>query len=215
VHTNSNNNTWLRRKLLEAVGASRRFYAAANRTGRAKGARRSPAAPGPAAQARPRKAAPPPVAPAAEAAPQHAYPLHHAAPASRVLPAGSPRALAQRMRAVRVHPAAGSTTALEQAEGGLPFYFQHQQQQQLDALPHRTHLYADVLSYAPPHPSSDDGATCSDHSGSEGHPAALAPRGMRLESPTSAVAAAMQQQAELLQALPAAAAAPRGAYTFG
>ncbi len=110
MHTNSNNNTWLRRKLLEAVGASRRFYSAANKTGRSKARKAEGGAGGDRKRVRRDRrpagevAAAAPSTPAAAAAAQgaaaaapaaHHHPAAHAGPA---LPAGSPRALSQRLR---------------------------------------------------------------------------------------------------------------------
>ncbi|KAL4421999.1 hypothetical protein ABPG77_005429 [Micractinium sp. CCAP 211/92] len=181
VHTNSNNNTWLRRKLLEAVGASRRFYAAANRTGRPKQRRAhvdSCHGGAAAAAAKPRS-------PKAAHAPQHgvqrcaAQQVHHAVAPGPALPAGSPRALAARRRAAAAGSAAGLADAAHSAH----------------PAPRHHYLLGSGSRFPPSQQSSEGGGACSE--GSEGHPRALAPRAALdagppsgSSTPTSACAAA-------------------------
>lgn len=201
VHTNSNNNTWLRRKLLEAVGASRRFYAAANRTGRPK-QRRAHADAGHAGAAA-AAAAKPRAAPRAAQAVQHcaqrgaAVHPHHTVAPGPALPAGSPRALAARRRAAT----AGSATGLADAVHGAH-------------LPPRHHyLLGSGTRFAPSQLSSEDGEACSE--GSEVHPRALAPRA-QLDAgppscsgtPTSACVAAQPPPYSSMYAPPPPAAIP-------
>ena len=191
MHTNSNNNTWLRRKLLEAVGASRRFYSAAAKTGRAK-ARKPEGAAGEAKRSRRARkaggeAAMPPGTPGAPvAAAAAAPPAHAAAPAGPVLPAGSPRALTQRLR---------------QRSFAEPHYPQH--------CTHRMMLQQ-VHAATPPFPYTQppaaaaaaeeeegEGGTSSGRSGSDVHPSRpLAPHGS-LDSvgPASPFAAGAQRRA--------------------
>lgn len=202
VHTNSNNNTWLRRKLLEAVGASRRFYAAANRTGRPK-QRRAPADGGAALAPKPRT---PKAAPALLAcAPQHCsqrsaaqHHHHHAMAPGPALPAGSPRALAARRRSAA---AAGSAAGLaDAAHASHP-------------APRHHYLLCSGSRLAPSRQSSEGGEALSE--GSEAHPRALAPHapldaGLPSGSgtPTSAFAAARAPSYRGLHASPHPPAIP-------
>jgi hypothetical protein len=220
VTTNSNNNTWLRRKLLEAVGASRRFYNAASKAGGRPKARRAPAAPSAAPAAT--VAAPAEGSHAAAAAfavkgpthyvihqmpaqlqlhhhqqahqqphqQQHSgsssaslhntqphQPHHHhlAAAPGPALPAGSPRALVQRMRAAQQqhHPAAAAHHYLAEPQR---HFFQPLHQQQSSE-------------------EEEGGDTCSEEAGAAEaqHPRALAPHhghsSPDCSSPTSVFAA--------------------------
>ncbi|KAL4440305.1 hypothetical protein ABPG75_003306 [Micractinium tetrahymenae] len=205
VHTNSNNNTWLRRKLLEAVGASRRFYAAANRTGRPK-PRRTPADGGASGAAAAVAAKPraPKAAHAATHSAQHSAQRgtaqHHRAVApGPALPAGSPRALAARRRAAT----AGSATGLADAAHGV----------HAPPPPRHHYLLGSCSRFAPSQQSSEAGETCSE--GSEAHPRALAPHAPLATSPsscggtpTSAFAAAQPLPYHSLYAPPQPAAIP-------
>ena len=209
VHTNSNNNTWLRRKLLEAVGASRRFYAAAaSRAGRSRpkkasadgGSHATAAAPKPRApkahhaephvlHCRGGQAAPPSFGSHGSAGGGHV--AHHVLPPGPALPAGSPRALSHRPR----RAALGSASALGDAShygaasygaacfGGAPY----PAYPQAPCQPQRRQCYV-----YPAAQHSDD--TCSGSVGSEAHPAAIgSPRSWDSTSPTSAFAAAHPQ----------------------
>ncbi|PSC67176.1 hep_Hag family [Micractinium conductrix] len=226
VHTNSNNNTWLRRKLLEAVGASRRFYAAAaSRAGRSRpkkasadgGSHATAAAPKPRApkahhaephvlHCRGGQAAPPSFGSHGSAGGGHV--AHHVLPPGPALPAGSPRALSHRPR----RAALGSASALGDAShygaasygaacfGGAPY----PAYPQAPCQPQRRQCYV-----YPAAQHSDD--TCSGSVGSEAHPAAIgSPRSWDSTSPTSAFAAAHPQP--LMH--PSAAAMPsNGSYS--
>lgn len=199
VHTNSNNNTWLRRKLLEAVGASRRFYTAANKTGRPKARRdggdkasgggvskapkahsRSPRAQKVAASTGPQKPAV-----SSTAAP-------HAPPPGPALPAGSPRALSQRLR----QRSYGDTHFPNHFRSVLAQAAQQQEEQADCPHPPSAGPYYTLPAAAQPHYSDQDTATGSERSGTEQHPRALAPFGSAYEgsSPTSAFAAPSLQQ---------------------
>ncbi|KAI3431501.1 hypothetical protein D9Q98_004552 [Chlorella vulgaris] len=183
VTTNSNNNTWLRRKLLEAVGASRRFYNASNRTGRPKASRRSPASSSGGATPKPRKQQAVPAMPTTPTASPTA--LHHPAFAvGPALPAGSPRALMQRMRSTAA--ASGSTTALNDAHAASPRHAHHQLQHAFLPTP-RFQRYTSQRAQSS---EEEGGASSNRSSGDDTHPRALRPAGAVLDcaSPTCASA---------------------------
>jgi hypothetical protein len=183
VTTNSNNNTWLRRKLLEAVGASRRFYNASNRTGRPKASRRSPASSSGGATPKPRKQQAVPAMPTTPTACPTA--LHHPAFAvGPALPAGSPRALMQRMRSTAA--ASASTTALNDAHAASPRHAHHQLQHAFLPTP-RFQRYTSQRAQSS---EEEGGASSNRSSGDDTHPRALRPAGAVLDcaSPTCASA---------------------------
>lgn len=195
VHTNSNNNTWLRRKLLEAVGASRRFYSAASKTGGRPKARKAEGGAGgdrkrvrrdrrPAGEA----GAAAPCTPAATAAAAHAAApvAHHAAVhAGPVLPAGSPRALSQRMRQRGGEPQA-------------PHHFTHR------VLLQQVHVSTPPFQYTqPPAAAEEEGedGSCSGHSASDVHTytqhrLAVQPSSLDSGGPASPFAAAAQRRTQ-------------------
>ncbi|PRW39294.1 hypothetical protein C2E21_6998 [Chlorella sorokiniana] len=193
VHTNSNNNTWLRRKLLEAVGASRRFYSAANKTGRPKARKAEGSAGGdrkrvrrerrPAGEAGTSAPSTPAAAAAAAAAPAPPAAHHAAAHAGPALPAGSPRALSQRLR----------------QRGGETHYPHH--------LTHRmllqqVHAVTPPFQYSQPAAAGEDeceDGSCSGRSASDVHTyhrVAAQPSSLDSGGPTSPFAAAAQRRTQ-------------------
>lgn len=173
VNTNSNNNTWLRRKLLEAVGASRRFYAAANKTGRPKP--RGSKAPAAARVRAPKQggaaAAAAPVTP--RVGPPHLTP-------GMQLPAGSPRALLRRAGAAGGQQQ-GDThfshhcRAVLQAAQAEAAAAQQQQASSASAAAEQGRASVPPYCSAAPRYTAEADAACSEMSGSEAPPCTFAP----------------------------------------
>lgn len=190
VHTNSNNNTWLRRKLLEAVGASRRFYSAANKTGRAKARKAEGGAGGdrkrarrerrPASEAAAAAPSTPAAAAALGAAPAAQVPHHHPAHAGPALPAGSPRALSQRLR--------------QRGETHYPHHFTHRM------LLQQVHAATPPFQYSQPAAAGEDeDGSCSGRSASDVHTyhrVPAQPSSLDSGAPTSPFAAAAQRRTQ-------------------